>query len=167
MAILALDVSSTEPYVSDLDPDKNAVLLNEADIEAWKKSKAQDKGEQPEPVYGHGPKATIWKIGALDGICMANLSDDLTSVGQGGNLVLRNAHSDVLAARLALKGWENFKIGGKDVEFATETINLNGYKYEAVTEEVAGLIPLPVMREIGRKAKESNTVSGVQEKNSA
>lgn len=166
MAVSAVDVTYVDKYVSDLDPDKNAVVLNQDEIDAWDKDKSKDKPAAPQPKLGHGPDATIWHIGVLDGIQVAALADDLTSVGAGGNLVIRQAESDLLAARLALVGWDNFKVNGKDVAIDFEQVTISGFKYDAVASDVARLIPLPIAREIGRRAKAANTISGIQEKNS-
>lgn len=158
MGIAPLDPVSVEKFVSDHDPGHNKIITNQAAIDA---AVAENK-QAPEPEFEHDPKSTFWHIGAIDSIVMAALSDDLTSIGESGGLVIRSAESDVLAARLALKGWDNF-----DTKFTTETIKLKGFEYEGVSNEAIKTIPLPILRDIGRRAKVANTLDGIKAKNSA
>jgi len=167
MGIRALNLTSLTPFVSEYDEGYNATVTNQLDIDDWNKSKAKDKGLRPEPVYAHSPDATVWQIGTLSSMLMKDLSDDLASVGEGGSLTLRNADNDVLAARLGLRGWSNFTDeSGVALAFATEQVPFRGRRVEMLTEELTAMIPIPILREIGRKVKAANSLTAVQAKNS-
>lgn len=167
MGIKALKFTSVDRYVSDLDSGKNATVTNQADIDSWKKSKAKDRGPEPEPKFEHSPEATVWLLGTLDSITMAALSDDLTSIGAEGGLVLRNADNDITAARLGIKGWENWNDDdGNPLVFKTEELVVRGRKVDALTEELVEMIPIPVLRELGREIKRRNSMDMVEAKNS-
>lgn len=169
MGIKALNPALTERYVSEADPGHNAILKNKHEIEKWQADadKGKDVGPRPEEVWEHDPKSTFWLIGTVDSLLMADLSDELISNGGSNGLTLKNADNDAWAARLALRGWENFTDDdGDPIEFKREKVPFRGRMVMAVPEELARLIPLPVLREIGRQAKKANTLTGVQEKNS-
>jgi hypothetical protein len=164
MGIAPLDPVSVEKFVSEYDPGHNKIVKNQEAIDAFNKlsETARTGKTEPAPEFAHDPSSTFWHIGSLDSILMSALSDDLTSIGEGGGLVIRSAESDVLAARLALKGWDNFA-----TKFETETIKLKGFDYEGVSREAIKMIPLPILRDIGRRAKAANTLDGIKAKNSA
>lgn len=167
MGIKALSLTAVERYVSPLDPGYNKTCINQDEVDAWGKSKAKNKGDRPQPKFQHAEGATVWLIGTLNSIVMSMLADDLASFGAEGAMVIRNADNDVLAARIGLKGWENFTDdAGNPVPFETETLVFRGHKVEALTSELAELIPIPVLRQIGQEVKRLNSLDSVQVKNS-
>jgi hypothetical protein len=167
MGIKALSLTAIEKFVSPHDPGYEAVLKNQAELDAWLKSKAKNKGPQPELVYAHSPDATVWHLGTLSSLLMSVLQDDVASFREEGAMTIRMADNDLLAARLALRGWDNFEDDdGNPVPFTTELINLRGRKYEALSEELTSRIPIPVLRSIGQHAKLQNSLTSIQAKNS-
>lgn len=163
MAIAALDPNGVLELVSESDPAYNEIVQNQSEIDAWKALSAKQRADTPEPVptYTHGPSATKWLYGSLSAITMAALADNSTKLGDDGQLMMSPATSDTIAARIALRGWENFP-----TKFETAPFKFRGLEYDAVTEEALATIPLPIIREIARAAKEGNTLSGIQAKNS-
>lgn len=111
------------------------------------------------PVHGEG--ATVWLIGTLTSLQASILADDMASFGQEGGMVLRNADNDVLAARMALRGFGNFE--GPEFKSKTEVVRKS--RMEMMTPDVAEVIPLVVLREIGQRAKAGNKLTKEEAKN--
>lgn len=167
MGIRSLSLTAVERYVSPFDPGYNAICTNQAEIDSWDKSKAKNKDARPEPKYQHAEGATVWLLGTMSSVVMSILADDVASFGEEGAMVLRSSDNDLLAARLGLRGWENYTDDdGNQIAFETESVVLRGRRFDVVTEELISGIPIPVLRQIGQQVKKSNSVDAVMAKNS-
>lgn len=142
MGISALKLEGIEPFVSPLDDGYNA----------------GPKDEDGNPT--HSDKATKWLIGTLTSAQASVLADDMASFGAGGAMTIKRADNDILAARMALRGWENFEL-----EFKQEDAEVRGREMKLLANDVADRIPLVILRQIGQKAKQTNTLTKAEEKN--
>lgn len=80
---------------------------------------------------------TIWKLSAV--------ASNITGTTA---LEKPNWQTSINIARIAIKGWENFKINDADVAFETENTILFGKERTVVTEDLIGMIPPVVLLEI-------------------
>jgi len=69
------------------------------------------------------------------------------------------------SVRYGLKGFKNYKIGGKEVEFKSQKTNELGFEFEAVTLDVIDTIPLTVVSEIATEICNNSKLSELEEKN--
>lgn len=166
MGIKALSMTAIERFVSPFDPGHRAICTNQDAIDAWDKSKAKNKGDRPEPEFRNSPESTFWHLGTLSSLAMSILQDEAALFSEEGSVSLRMADNDVLAARMAIRGWDNFDDEDGPVAFETETVKLRGRKFEVLTEALAARIPIPVLRSIGQHAKQQNSLDAIQAKNS-
>ena len=91
---------------------------------------------------------TIWKLGAIPSLKLATIA------GQS----LSNAISQTISVvKLGLRGWENFQVAGKEVEYKSDD---NG-----VLPELLDIIPVKVLTELGNKVLEINKLSEEESKN--
>lgn len=109
----------------------------------------------------HLPGASVFILASLPAVHKTILSDTMSSYAEGGVLVMRPAENNLMAARMAIKGWENV-----DAVFEVRKEWVNGYELELVTLESINVIPRDIVSEIGRRVKQENQLSEEQEKNS-
>jgi hypothetical protein len=167
MGIKALSLTAIERYVSPLDAGYQAVCTNQAELDSWDASKAKSKGERPTPKRKHDENATVFLLGTLSSLVMSMLADDVASFRDEGAMTIRLADTDVMAARLGIRGWENFfDDAGNPVVFETESVVIRGRKFDIVAEDLAARIPIPVLRGIGQHVKQQNSIDSVTAKNS-
>lgn len=136
MGIRALNLEAIDRFVSPSDPDYR-------------------------PNGKHLPGATVFLLGTIDSIQLSALKDGLASYTEDGGMQLRSADNDLLAARLALRGWENF-----DADFMAEETYIRGHKWMMAAEECVRRIPLDTLREIGARVKTQNSIGEELGKNS-
>lgn len=136
MGIKALNLEAIERYVSKKDHDYR-------------------------PDGKHLPGATTFLLGTIDSIQLAALRDDLASYTEDGGMRVRGADNDLLACRMALRGWEGF-----DAKFECQETFIRGHKWMLATEDCVRKIPFEIMREIGGHVKVQNQFDEDEEKNS-
>jgi len=114
---------------------------------------------------------TIWLIGPLDSITKAKIissfgkieiKDNQPVYVQGEADLALNNFSIV---KYGLKGFKNFKLDDKEIEFKTEKIKVFGTEIEAVSDEVLKVIPLFVINELSNVIWGENQVSAELIKN--
>ena len=149
MGIVAITTSTEREYVSPADSDYKA------------------DGQ-------HGPEATKFKIGSLDGYQQAQVSEvrnryTMKTAEDGKKSVDVNLHiyeGAYEALRYGLRGWVNFKDGlGRIVEFKTEEAQVGRRRMTVVTEETLALIDPDLALELAREVARVNTVTEVEAKN--
>lgn len=140
MAIQAIDLNATEKYVSQ---------------------------------YDTGEEKTVWILGTLDTRIRTMIEDIAweyeASPNAPGDAKAKASFnlgkSQAEFVQFGLKGIENLKCGNKDVPFKTQEKNVNGVKYQVVSEEIMQIIPGNVMKELAEKIKELNQISEEERKN--
>ena len=88
---------------------------------------------------------TVWKLGAIPSRALAGVTD-------------QSAVDKLIGvARLGIKGWENFKIAGKDVKFEADE---NG-----LLDTLLDIIPLNILVELGTQVLTLQKLSDEEIKN--
>lgn len=136
MAIKALNLDAQHRFVSKTDPDYD-------------------------PDGNHGPNATVFLLGTLDSIQVGILQDEMTTFRQGSGMTINNGENSILAARMALQGWENF-----EGTFESKKETLRRTPYVMATTDTVRQIPFPVVEEIADFVRSGNTIDEDTEKNS-
>lgn len=92
---------------------------------------------------------TIWKLGPLSSRALSKISDK-TSLGKPTDRLIE-------VAKLGIKGWENFKITGKDIIFSGDE---NG-----LSDTILDIIPLNTLVELGTEILKFQKLSDNEIKN--
>ena len=142
MAIMGLDLTATERFVSDKDPAKGT------------------------------PDETILILGTLDANILGHIQDKLTQYeptpdGESATAKVNVHEAAILAAQFALQGWENFKdTKANDIEFKTKKRYVGGKSYSIVDPDVIKIVPLDIIMEMYRQVRDGNTLKAEEAKNS-
>ena len=136
MAILGISTFETELYILNADPSKGK----------------EDETEN----------ATIFELGSLDVDVRARIMDNsliMTQNQQGTRITPNQNGSLVEAVRYGLVGWRNFNgADGKAIEFKREPSFVNGKQYQIVDSATLSRIPMSVIKELGTRILEANSV---------
>ena len=114
---------------------------------------------------------TIWIIGALDSITKAKIVSSFGKVEvKDGQPVYTQSEIDLSLnnfsiVKYGLKGFRNFKLDDKEVEFKVNKEKVFGNEIEAVSDEVLKSIPLYVIAELSNAIWGENQVSAELVKN--
>ena len=100
---------------------------------------------------------TVWKLGVLPA-AVAGLLVDNTKTGNPFEIILT-------IVRLALKGWENFKMDGKDIEFRTEKEKLYGREVDLVADDLVNTIPINAISELAIEIQKDLALTATHRKN--
>lgn len=100
---------------------------------------------------------TVWKLGTIDSTALLSMSQEAQQEQFISFLVN--------VVRLGLKGWKNFQIEGKEVEYRTIKENMYGKEREVLDNEVLAVIPADIISELGTEIIEKNQVSEEDQKN--
>lgn len=92
---------------------------------------------------------TVWKLGVLTTSQMANIAAK-TAIGDNVNQMIE-------LVRLGLRGWDNFKIGDKPVEFTQEDGLIPMY--------LINIIPFAAIIELGTEILNINKLNPEETKN--
>ena len=103
---------------------------------------------------------TVWKLGALSSDVLAGIASLATVEATSGNI-----KQMINLVRLGLRGWSNFQIAGKDIAFATVEEELFGAKRQMLDNDIAKIIPLNAIVELGTEIVKINNLSGEEAKN--
>lgn len=114
---------------------------------------------------------TIWLIGPLDSITKAKIISsfgrieikDSQPVYVQGELDL--ALNNFSIVKYGLKGFKNFKLGDKEIEFKTVKEKVFNKEIEAVSDEILKIIPLFAITELANIIWGENQVSAELIKN--
>lgn len=117
---------------------------------------------------------TIWILAHLDSITKTRILTGmfdikLNALKPEASEVIPSKNPlemDLEAVKFGLKGFKNFQLNGKAVEFKTEKKEVFGKSYELVIEEILGRIPRKVLRFLSDKILAEASISEEQEKNS-
>lgn len=117
---------------------------------------------------------TIWILGHLDSITKMRILTSIfevkyntSNIANSEVVPLKNPmEMDLEACRFGLKGFKNFQLNGKDIEFETEEKQVFGKMYRVATDATLGSIPRNVTRELSEKILAEASISKEQEKNS-
>lgn len=122
--------------------------------------------------YDLGDNPTIWIIGVLDSLTMAEIRDMITIfendefVGTSKTKLKINV-ADAETVRHGLKGFKNFySSNGTVIEFKTERRNMGTKVMNAVNDDVLRTIPLYIIRELAEVIRSKNVLSEIESKNS-
>ena len=114
---------------------------------------------------------TVWLIGPLDSIMKAKI------VGKFGKIEIKDdkpiyvqsnidfAENNFTIVRYGLKGFKNFLLDGKEVEFKTKKEKVFDYEIDVVSDETLKMIPLFAINELASEIWGENQVSAELEKN--
>ena len=164
MALIALTVSDTVEYVSDLDPakSKQPVPIDPAD---------PSKGTTMKEVVGDG--ATVFLLKPLDVFLMGYIYDNASTLSgkQGDDTVgihTRVNQTNIDAVRHGLAGFRNYADrNGNAIPFKTQKAVVNGREYDVAHDDILKTLGIRLIQELADKVKEISEVSPDEEKNSA
>lgn len=112
---------------------------------------------------------TVWKIGVLDSLTMADISqmDVEFDPGSKEQKVKANiAGRDLDYVRYGLKGWVNFKnTKGEDIKPRFNTLSRGGRAVQILHDECLRQIPTKIIRELAEVILNENEISESEEKN--
>lgn len=116
---------------------------------------------------------TIWILAFLDSITrtrilagMFDIRVNKNDIG-GSEITPKNpVEVNLELCRFGLRGFKNFQLDGKTVEFKVEKKEVYGKTYNIVTDETLGRIPGIVLRDLAGEILKITSVSEEQEKNS-
>lgn len=113
---------------------------------------------------------TIWKIGVLDSLTIADISqmDVEFDPGSKEQKIRANiAGRELDNVRYGLKGWNNFKDAkGQEIKAMFNTISKGGRSAQTLHDNCLKQIPPRIIQELAEEIKKSNELSEVEEKNS-
>ena len=114
---------------------------------------------------------TIWLIGPLDSITKSKIIGSFGKIEiQDGKPIYVQGNIDFtqnnfLIVKYGLKGFKNFLLDGKEVEFKLNKEKVFNQEIEAVSDEVLKMIPLFAINELASVLWGENQVSEELEKN--
>jgi hypothetical protein len=112
---------------------------------------------------------TTWKIGVLDSLTMADVSQMDVSFDPGSKeqCVRANiAGRELDYVRYGLKGWDNFKkANGEDIKPRFNTISKGGRPAQVLHDDCLRQIPPKIIRELSEVILNENGLSESGEKN--
>lgn len=122
-------------------------------------------------LKGDKTNPTIWLIGPLDSITKSKIIasfgrveiQDNKPVYIQGNIDF--TQNNFLIVKYGLKGFKNFLLDGKEVEFKTNKEKIFNQEIEAVSDETLKIIPLFAINELASVIWGENQVSEELEKN--
>jgi hypothetical protein len=136
MAIKGLTLSSVKNYVSTTDPEK---------------------GSENETVFILKP---------LDSFATTFLFDSGVNLMSEGNGRIEVYRMNLEAVRIGLAGWKNFQDGeGNQLEFKTETLQICGKPYQALSQDLLKLMPFSLVRELAEEIRALGSVTEEEAKN--
>jgi len=100
---------------------------------------------------------TIWKIGVMDSTTLLAMTDD----SKGANFLVFLSK----VVRIALKGWNNFKIDEKEVEYKTVKEILYGKERDVLDINILDCIPTNIIIELGTEILAQNKETEPERKN--
>jgi len=141
MALIGLELSSTQDYTFSGDPAKGT------------------------------DDATVFVLGTLTARQRAYIKDQATALedGDDGDPTLKfKANFSALAAfRLGVKDIKNFvDEKGKEIKFTSLKTNVGGTKGTLVSESIVDRLPFEVIQEVSEKIMNENEVTEEEAKNS-
>ncbi len=162
MALVAMTVSDTVEYVSDLDPAKSK---QQVPIDASDPS----KGTTEKVVIGEG--ATVFTLKPLDVFLMSSIYDNASDISgkQGSDEVgirTKVNQTNVEAVRYGLAGLKNFHDArGNQVIFRSKKMWNGGKQYHVADDTVLSALGLRLMTELADQIKKISDISPAEEKN--
>lgn len=123
-----------------------------------------------DPARSEAEGATIFILGSLDVDSRAQIQDNTVSyeADESGKMNMRLAPAArmLMAVRLGLRGWRNFKDeNGNDILFETVDRVINGKLSKVVSDKALGHLPSSLIIELGNQIIEKNTLNGDITKN--
>ena len=101
---------------------------------------------------------TIWKLGVL----RASITSLIVDKAASGGAFFQTM---IWVVRLGLRGWENFKINGKDVAFRAEKENFFGQEADMLVKDLIDAIPIPAITAIAKEIQDKSQLSQIERKN--
>lgn len=118
---------------------------------------------------------TIWKLSALGSILKSRILNKTVDIKPNAKdpekfdvipkFDEKELGVDVQTTKYGLKGFSNFKLDGKEVEFKTEDAILGGKTYKVVSDETLSYIPREVIAELSEQILKASEISVAEEKN--
>ena len=113
---------------------------------------------------------TVWLIGPISSLAkiaiFSSFGSNLTQENKGELGKISPLLFNLELVRFGLKGFRNFKLNGKDVEFKTEKRTIYNKTILAVSDELLEIIPLTALNAIGTKILEEQEITKEERKNS-
>ena len=150
MAIKALTFGEQYDYISKLDPGID-----------------EDNDE----------KATVWKLGVIDALLLADIEDDAYEFAlsdDGGDddapksttTKLHINRRNVVLVQHGLRGWSNFVDDeGNEVKYKTKSVTRNGRATDVLSDALISLIPPLVIKELAEELLNKNSMTALVVKN--
>jgi hypothetical protein len=164
MALIALTVSDTVEYVSNLDPAKTKVKVPVDPLDL-------SKGEVSKTVIGEA--ATTFNLSPLDVFLMGYIYDNASTLSgkQGDDTVgihTRMNQTNIDTVRHGLRGFTNFcDAKGNQIKFKTQKAVVNGRSYDVVHDDLMNVFGVRLIAELSDEIKRVSEVMAGEEKNSA
>lgn len=107
-------------------------------------------------IEGDDDNPTTWKLGAMPSYAIGQISSKM------GDDYMTGMFKTV---QMGLRGWTNFQVNGKDVEFKTEKINMYGVDTDAIPDTLLNMIPVTAVMAIASELLDINKLSETEAKN--
>jgi hypothetical protein len=162
MALVAMTVSDTTDYVSDMDAakSKQQVPIDPDD---------HSKGTTEQIVIGEG--ATVFTLKPLDVFLMSWIYDNASDISgkQGSSEVgirTKVNETNIQAVRHGLAGLKNFHDSkGSPIIFRTVKVFVGGKQYTVADDSVLQALGLKLVTELAEQIKRRSDVGAGEEKN--
>ena len=163
MALVALTTADQAEYVSNLDPSKKMV-----DVQ----NDPNDPAKGTKKVAQISDGASVFMLRNLDVFLKGYIYDNASSLSgeQDSNKIgiqTRVNQTNIDAVRHGLIGIKNFadKLGNA-VVYATQKVVVNGRPYIGVSDAVMNTLGIQLIQELAEKIKKMSEVTAAEEKNS-
>jgi len=113
---------------------------------------------------------TVWIIGSIDSMMAAKIASESGQIemvdGKPTFVVNEDiANNDFKLVRYGLKGFKNFSIDGKEVEFKFSKEKMMDHDIDVAHEDIIKMIPLFAIHELAMEIWKANQVSEEEGKN--
>ena len=119
-----------------------------------------------------GEDQTIWLLGTIDAVLLAQLEDDLLHFKVGAEegdteTKLKMNEKNVEVVRHGLKGFTNFTDnGGAEVRYQKRSVTRAGRSVSVMEDATLRRIPAPIIRELAEQILAGNSLTEDEVKNS-
>lgn len=122
------------------------------------------------PLKNDKKNPTIWLIGPLDSITKSKIISSFGRIEVVDNKPVYiqkdiDSQNNFTIVKYGLKGFKNFLLNGKEVEFKANKEKVFDREIEVVSEDILRMIPLFAINELANEIWGENRVSEELEKN--
>ena len=117
------------------------------------------------------PHPTVWKLGVIDGRIMKYIKDAVTSFDgteqakgtEQAQTTVKTGNLLWLLVKYGLRGWSNFlDLRGQPIAESFDTIPHGKQSYQAVKDDVLGLMHPDVLSELANEIANHNSLKEIQ-----